>query len=119
MTLPPLTAEAIAPFATLLKAKDGKFTDIPAVLEIGDTPGHHGFAILCPQPVASGKVSITSLERHPHSTQSFIPIAGRPLDRAARSHSARRLARCGQCPRLHRRPRATPSASIAMSGTPA
>jgi ureidoglycolate lyase len=74
MTLPPLTADAIAPFATLLKAKDGKYTDIPAVLEVGDTPGHHGFAILCPQPAPAGKVSIASLERHPHSTQSFVPI---------------------------------------------
>jgi ureidoglycolate lyase len=74
MTLPPLTADAIAPLATLLRAKDGKYTDIPAVLEVGHTPGRHGFAILCPQPVPAGKVAIASLERHPHSTQSFVPI---------------------------------------------
>jgi ureidoglycolate lyase len=74
MPLPHLSAEALAPYATILRGKDGKFTDFPEVLEKGDTPGHHAFAILCPQPVASGKVSIASLERHPHSTQSFLPL---------------------------------------------
>ncbi|WP_374622130.1 ureidoglycolate lyase [Devosia sp.] len=78
MSLPPLTAEALAPFATLLKAKDGKFTDFPEVLEKGDTPGRHAFAILCPRPASGPTVSIGGLERHPHSTQSFVPLtAGR------------------------------------------
>ena len=78
MPLPALTAEALAPFATVLRAKDGKFTDFPQVLERSDTPGHHAFAILCPQPAMGTTVSIASLERHPHSTQSFVPIsAGR------------------------------------------
>lgn len=78
MPLAALSAEALAPFATLLKAKDGKFTDFPEVLEKGDTPGRHAFAILCPQPAASATVTIGSLERHPHSTQSFVPLtAGR------------------------------------------
>ena len=50
------------------------------MLFIVDTPGHHGFAILCPQPVAGPAVTIAALERHPHSTQSFVPIrAGRWL----------------------------------------
>lgn len=75
MPLPKLSAAALAPFATLLKAKDGKYTDFPGVLEKGDTPGRHGFAILCPQPVAGTTVTIGSLERHPHSTQSFVPLA--------------------------------------------
>jgi ureidoglycolate lyase len=74
MPLPPLTADAIAPFATLVAAEGGKFTRIPAVLEPGDTPGRHALAVLCPQPVAPGRVSIASLERHPHSTQTFIPL---------------------------------------------
>jgi ureidoglycolate lyase len=80
MPLPHLSAETLAPYATILRARDGKFTDFPQVLETGDTPGRHAFAILCPQPVAPGKVSISSLERHPHSTQSFVPLrAGRWL----------------------------------------
>ena len=74
MPLPPLSAEALAPYVTVLRAKDGKFTEVPAVLEPGDVPGRHAFAILCPQPVAGTIVTITALERHPHSTQSFVPI---------------------------------------------
>ena len=76
MALPPLASASLEPLATLLRAEGGKYTDIPAVLEIGDTPGRHGFAILCPQPVSGPTVSITALERHPHSTQSFIPLKG-------------------------------------------
>jgi len=74
MALPHLTAEALAPYVTVLRAKDGKFTELPAVLESGDVPGHHAFAILCPQPAIGSNVTITALERHPHSTQSFLPI---------------------------------------------
>lgn len=76
MPLPLLTPEAVEPLATLLRAKDGKYTDLPKVLETGDTPGHHGFAILCPKPIDGPVVTITTLERHPHSTQSFVQIRG-------------------------------------------
>ena len=80
MALPPFASASLAPLATRLAARDGKYTDIPDVLAIGDTPGKHGFAILCPQPVTGSTVTITGLERHPHSTQSFVPIrAGRWL----------------------------------------
>jgi len=80
LALPPFASASLAPLATRLAARDGKYTDIPGVLAIGDTPGKHGFAILCPQPVTGPTVTITALERHPHSTQSFLPIrAGRWL----------------------------------------
>jgi ureidoglycolate lyase len=76
MALPPLATASLEPLATRLAARDGKYTDIPDVLAIGDAPGKHGFAILCPQPVSGPAITITALERHPHSTQSFIPIRG-------------------------------------------
>ena len=80
MPLPPLASASLAPLATLLRARDNKYTDVPEVLARGDVPGQHGFAILCPQPVSGGSVTIAALERHPHSTQSFLPIrAGRWL----------------------------------------
>jgi ureidoglycolate lyase len=74
MSLPPLTPEAVAPFATVLQARDGKFTEVPEVLEPGDVPGRHAFVILCPQPVDARTITITALERHPHSTQTFVPL---------------------------------------------
>lgn len=74
MPLPPLATADLAPFATHVRAADGKFTTIPEVLAPGDVPGHHAFAVLCPQPVDPAAISITFLERHPHSTQTFVPL---------------------------------------------
>jgi ureidoglycolate lyase len=63
---------------TIPSAPDRKAIVVAPVLEVGDVPGHHAFTILCPNPVADDAVSITALERHAHSTQSFLPIkAGR------------------------------------------
>lgn len=74
MALPPLTAEAIAPFATVIRGERSRLVTVDQVMEIGDTPGHHAFAVLSPQPVAGAKVTIAAVERHPHSTQTFVPI---------------------------------------------
>lgn len=74
MALPPLTAEAVAPFATVIRGESGRLVTVPVVMELGDVPGHHAFAVLSPQPVPAGTVTIGALERHPHSTQTFIPI---------------------------------------------
>ncbi|MCR6636571.1 ureidoglycolate lyase [Devosia sp.] len=75
----PVDAAALAPYATVLHAADGKARAFPEVMEKGDVPGAHAFTILCPKPV-EGAVRVAALERHPHSTQSFVPIkAGRWL----------------------------------------
>ena len=75
----PVDAAALAPYATVLDAADGKARAFPEVMEKGDVPGAHAFTILCPKPV-EGPVRVAALERHPHSTQSFVPIkAGRWL----------------------------------------
>ena len=70
----PIDAVLLAPYATVLGAPDGKARAIPEVMAIGDVPGAHAFTILCPAPVA-GPISVAALERHPHSTQSFLPLA--------------------------------------------
>ncbi|WP_052726191.1 ureidoglycolate lyase [Devosia epidermidihirudinis] len=76
----PLTAAALAPYATVLRAPERKAVVLPEVLEKGDVPGHHAFTILCPNPVDASVISVSALERHAHSTQSFLPItAGRWL----------------------------------------
>lgn len=69
----PLDAAALAPYATVLSAADGVARMVPEVMQNDGVSGAHAFTILCPQPLA-GAVSITALERHPHSTQSFLPI---------------------------------------------
>lgn len=74
MSLPPLASADLAPFASHVRAEGNKFTTLPDVLEVGDVPGQHAFAVLCPQPVDPRAISITFLERHPHSTQTFVPL---------------------------------------------
>lgn len=80
MKLRPLTPGVAEPFAYSVRAIDGKATDASLVTEIGDVPGRHVFTVLAPKPVPADAISITFLERHPHSTQTFLPIkAGRWL----------------------------------------
>lgn len=80
LKLRPLDAAALAPYARLIRASEGKAGVVPEVMaHDGDVAGVHAFTVLCPQPVC-GDVVITTLERHPHSTQSFVPLqAGRWL----------------------------------------
>jgi len=71
LTARPLDAAALAPFATVLDGAHG--ATFPAVLEPGNVPGAAAFTLLCLQP-GSSPATLTMLERHPHSTQSFLPI---------------------------------------------
>jgi ureidoglycolate lyase len=74
MSLPPISAEALAPLATILRGEPGRLVEIPEVTAHDATPGRHALAILSPQPVAGNTASIASLERHPHTTQTFVPM---------------------------------------------
>ncbi len=77
LRLHPLDAAAIAPFATLISAPNETARVVPEVMAKGDVAGAHAFTVLCPKPVGEDVV-ITALERHPHSTQTFVPLkAGR------------------------------------------
>jgi ureidoglycolate lyase len=71
----PLTAAAISPFATVLEAAAQKATVFDAVFEQSDLPGAFAFTILRADPVSTELVGIEVLERHPHSAQSFLPMA--------------------------------------------
>lgn len=75
-----LTPGAAEPFAYSVRAVDGKATEAPMVTAAADVPGRHVFTVLAPKPVPADAISIAFLERHPHSTQTFLPIkAGRWL----------------------------------------
>ncbi|GGF25231.1 hypothetical protein GCM10011321_15830 [Youhaiella tibetensis] len=74
MKLVPLTPGAAEPFAYSVRAIGGKATEAPLVAEVGDVPGRHVFTVLAPQPVPPDAIELTFLERHPHSTQTFLPI---------------------------------------------
>ncbi|MDB5474068.1 MAG: putative ureidoglycolate lyase [Devosia sp.] len=69
----PIDAAALAPYATIIASSDGKPRAVAEVMGHDNAPGAHAFTILCPQPV-SGALTIAALERHAHSTQSFVPI---------------------------------------------
>jgi ureidoglycolate lyase len=74
-----IDAAALAPFAEVLVSVDGAARAVPAVMDKSGVPGAHVFSILCPRPV-EGPLQIGKLERHPYSTQSFVPLkAGRWL----------------------------------------
>lgn len=76
----PLTAEAILPFASVLQAAPQKMTVIDSVFEPSDVSGAFAFTIIRADPVAGEVAEIKFLERHPHSTQTFMPMkAGRWL----------------------------------------
>lgn len=67
----PLDAAALAPFTVVLDGPHG--TVVPDVLEPGAVPGAPALSLLAPAPSAEPPV-ITFLERHPHSTQTFLPL---------------------------------------------
>ncbi|WDR02575.1 ureidoglycolate lyase [Devosia algicola] len=75
MQIEPITQDGLGDLALLLAAPDGQYRDLPQVVAHDDAPGHHGMAILCPQKIAEGPIQISTLERHPHSAQTFFAVS--------------------------------------------
>lgn len=88
LVLAPLTAEAFAPFGDVIETEGRRhfpinagmvqrFHDLAAVdaLEAGGAPG---ISIFVAQPYAM-PLAVTALERHPLSSQAFVPLDERPF----------------------------------------
>ncbi|MCJ2080359.1 ureidoglycolate lyase [Methylobacterium sp. J-090] len=78
-TLPirPIDAAAFAPFGTLLEAPDvAPRQDHATVIENGRPGVRANLALIRSEPW-SDRVPVTRLERHPHSSQAFLPLAVR------------------------------------------
>lgn len=76
-TLPiePITAEAFAPYGTLLVGPAiGPRQDRAAEIENGRPGVPLNLALIRSEPFA-GSMPLRRLERHPHSAQSFLPLA--------------------------------------------
>ena len=77
LQLQPLTAESLAPLATLIRGVGG-LAEVPQAMEHDDVPGRSALSVLTRPATPLEGLSLTWLERHPHSAQTFVPIkAGR------------------------------------------
>ena len=77
----PLTAEAFAPFGEVVDLLAEKRREYATrAFEHDHVPGAPSMWVSYPPGVASGTLRLQKLERHPHATQTFVPIeAGRYL----------------------------------------
>jgi len=66
----PFDAQALAPFATLLEETG----DYPEAVSAGTVAGAPVLRLLRPAAAPSGDLVVPRLERHPHSTQTFLPL---------------------------------------------
>jgi ureidoglycolate lyase len=69
----PLTDGCLEPYATQLRCRSGLRTAYPVVTEIGNAAGKPVFSVMSHQPV-EGDIVVSKLERHPHSSQTFLPL---------------------------------------------
>ena len=74
MTLAPVSAADLAPLATVLRSDRGKRAAYPVVTEPGDSRGRPVFSVAEALPSAGPTVILTKLERHPHTSQTFVPL---------------------------------------------
>jgi ureidoglycolate lyase len=73
-----LTRLAETDFSSLvrvLKTDEGKRVAYTEVVEKGGVPGRPEMTVSRVQPTVGGFVSIPRLERHPHTTQTFVPLS--------------------------------------------
>lgn len=87
-TIDPLTADAFAPFGDVIEATRAKesfiinqgytqrFHDL-AKIDVANNGGQIAVNIFRSQPLPT-PMNICRLERHPLSSQAFIPLSGRP-----------------------------------------
>jgi ureidoglycolate lyase len=75
LKLAPISNEGLAPLAFLMQAGGTRRTEFPAVVEPGPGEGHASIAVLRTEPAAPDAFVVDRMERHPHSAQTFIPLA--------------------------------------------
>ena len=74
ITAQPLEASAFAPFGQVLEAEGGRIRqDRAATVFNGRDEAEPNLAVLCPKPGAL-PLHVRKLERHPLSSQTFIPL---------------------------------------------
>jgi ureidoglycolate lyase len=77
ITIAPLTAEAFAPFGTVVVHRgDDPLMRYPEALEHTAEAAQMTMAVLRMETAFHGRIEIARLERHPYSAQSFIPLKG-------------------------------------------
>ena len=87
MTPEPLTAEAFAPFGSVIEASDSAVKldinqghalryDRLADIDVGDEGGTAIVSLFRAKPLA--ELVLRSFERHPLGSQTFVPLSGRP-----------------------------------------
>src|SRR6188474_2810911 len=87
LTPEPLTAEAFAPFGSVIEASDAAVRidinqghavryDRLAEVDVADGGGTGAISLFRAKPL--GELVLRVFERHPLGSQSFIPLSGRP-----------------------------------------
>jgi ureidoglycolate lyase len=87
MTPEPLTAEAFAPFGSVIEASDEAVKldinqghavryDRLAEIDVGDEGGTGAISLFRAKPLAH--LVLRGFERHPLGSQAFMPLSGRP-----------------------------------------
>lgn len=75
LAIEPVSAAAFAPFGTLLEAPaQGPRQDRAAAIENGRPGVAPNLALIRSEPFAAA-MPLVRLERHPHSSQAFLPLA--------------------------------------------